>query len=290
MRCLVACCFGLSLLIAVGGCRSCERVETELRAREDEVQQLRAELDRCGVYNQTLQQEVHTLRGQLGVPPIGPPAAAYPVQKLELGRQTGGRSNYNCPGDDALQVVVSPLDPEGKGIKAPGQLLINAQEITPEGLKRPLSTWLIPPEQLRKSWTNGLLTTGYVLNLPWKVWPATEKLRVSVEFQLTDGRLFAADRDVTVRLTPVNQRPTITPDNTSTPSSSPTSKPGEDGGPMLLPPPKRIDPVQPAPAELPTGPQLSSTPKLASPDDILPGPVSAEFLRPVPLKPDAQDP
>jgi hypothetical protein len=73
MRCLMACCFSLMLLSAVGGCRSCERVETELRARENDVRELREELDRCGVYNQTLQQEVHTLRGQLGVPPHGLP-------------------------------------------------------------------------------------------------------------------------------------------------------------------------------------------------------------------------
>src|SRR6185437_4181113 len=89
MRCLVACCFGVPLLLAVGGCHSCDRVETELRARESDVLTLREELDRCGVYNQTLQQEVHSLRGQLGIPADGHPPAAYPVQTLVLGRQTG---------------------------------------------------------------------------------------------------------------------------------------------------------------------------------------------------------
>ena len=93
--------------------------------------ELREEVDRCGVYNQTLQQEVHALRGQLGVPPDGQPPAAYPVQYAGAwARQTGGRSNDVCPGDDALQVQVEPRDPEGQAIKAPGQLLIQAQEIT----------------------------------------------------------------------------------------------------------------------------------------------------------------
>ncbi|HTU22632.1 MAG TPA: hypothetical protein VMG10_31625 [Gemmataceae bacterium] len=289
MRCLVACCFALSLLFAAGGCHSCERVETELRARENDVLALREEVDRCGVYNQALQQEVHALRGQLGVPPDGHPPAAYPVQTLVLGRQTGGRSNDICPGDDALQVQVEPRDPEGQAIKAPGQLLIQAQEITKEGIKRPLSSWVIPPEELRRRWKNGLLTTGYVLNLPWKVWPNTEKLRVSAHLQLLDGRVFEADRDVTVRLTPINQRPTIVPKGSS--PVVPAPQPG--GGPMLLPPPRIIDPAKPnppapadaIPAPFPTA--VQPTPSLPEKDELPLESPAAEMLRPVPLKPDS---
>lgn len=292
MRCLVACCFGFSLLLAVGGCHSCERVETELRARENDVLTLREELDRCGVYNQALQQEVHALRGQLGMAPDGQPPAAYPVKTLALGRQTGGRSNDICPGDDALQVQVEPRDPEGQAIKAPGQLLIQAQEITKEGIKRPLSSWIIPPDELRRRWKNGLLTTGYVLNLPWKVWPSTEKLRVSATFQLLDGRVFEADRDVTVRLTPANQRPTVTP---KTPSdAAPAPQPGGEGGPMLLPAPRLIDPAKPKPpspspasadaipAPFPTA--VQPKPSLPQEAELPLDSPAAEILRPVPLK------
>jgi hypothetical protein len=279
MRCLVACCFSLALLLAVGGCRSCDRVESELRARESDVRELREEVDRCGVYNQTLQQEVHALRGQLGLPADGsPPPAAYPVQTLVLGRQTGGRSNNDsCPGDDSLQVQVEPRDPEGSTIKAPGQLIIEAQEITPKGIKRPLSTWLIPPEILRQSWKNGLLTTGYSLNLPWKVWPTTEKLRVRVQFQLADGRVFEADRDVTVRLTPLNQRPSTVPYSPPPPKADPSSPPPQplkNGDPALLPAPRLINPSKPdtPPSDPAPGPFLDTSHQPA-----------AKMLRPVPL-------
>lgn len=291
MRCLVACCFGLSLLVTAGGCHSCERVETELRARENDVLALREELDRCGVYNQTLQQEVHSLRGQLGMPADGHPPAAYPVQTMVLGRQTGGRSNDICPGDDALQVQVEPRDPEGQAIKVPGQLVIQAQEVTKEGIKRPLSSWIIPPDELRRRWKNGLLTTGYVLNLPWKVWPSTEKLRVSATLQLLDGRVFEADRDVTVRLTPANQRPTVVP---KTPSNdAPVPKSGKEGGPMILPPPRLIDPAKPKPPEAlaPADAVPAPFPTIVQPKPDLPqevelplGSPAAEILRPVPLK------
>jgi len=280
MRCLVACSLGLSLLVAVSGCRSCDGVERELQARENDVRELRAELDRCGVYNQTLQQEVQALRGQLGVPLHGPPPAAYPVQALTLGRQTGGRSNDIAPGDDSLQVQVEPRDPDNQVIKAPGQILILAQEITSEGIKRPLSSWMIPPEAVRKSWVNGLLTTGYLFTLPWKNWPTTEKLRVTAQFQLPDGRVFEADRDVTVRLIPANQRPAAVPNTNPEPTPPPSPPPAKDNGPTLLPAPKLIKP---------------DTPDAPPPSDAVPGPFLgtsrsnkepplAEMLRPVPLK------
>jgi hypothetical protein len=278
MRCHMACCLGLSLLLAASGCHCCDRVETELRARENDVRELRAELDRSSVYNQTLQQEVHALRGQLGMPLHGPPPAAYPVQAVALGRQTGGRSNDIGPGDDALQIQLEPRDPDGSVIKAPGQLMILAQEITPEGIKRPLSSWMIPPDALRKSWVNGLLTTGYLLNLPWKTWPTTEKLRVTAQFQLADGRFFEADRDVTVRLTPVNQRPTVTPK--ANPEAAP-QPPAGDSGPMLLPAPRVIEPAKPdAP---PPPPDPVPEPFLGA-ARTAEEPPAAQMLRPVPLK------
>jgi hypothetical protein len=274
MRCLVACLLSVVLLIAVGGCRSCDRVQAELRARETDVRELREELDRCGVYNQTLQHEVQTLRGQLGLPADGSaPPASYPVQSLVLGRQTGGRSNDVCPGDDALQVQVEPRDPEGQAIKAPGQLVVNVHEVTSEGIKRPLSTWVIPPEQMRRSWKNGLLTTGYLLNLPWKIWPTTEKLRVTAQFQLADGRVFEADRDITVRLTPLQKRPKTIAPKEETPASP-------------LAPPTASDPepkAKPLPATNPAGqrsPVLLPAPRLVSPVEPEP---SAKILAPVPL-------
>jgi hypothetical protein len=283
MRCLVACFLGVSLVIAGSGCHNCGCVERELQARENDVRVLREELDRCGVYNQTLQQEVQALRGQLGAPLHGPPPAAYPVQVLTLGRQTGGRSNDIVPGDDALQVQVEPRDPDGQVIKAPGQLLILAQEITPEGIKRPLSSWMIPPEAVRKSWVNGLLTTGYLLNLPWKIWPTNEKLRVTAQFQLPDGRVFEADRDVMVRLLPINKRPAAVAPQTSPEKeerAAPPLPPKGESGPMLLPTPRRIEPAKPdappPPDEVP-GPFLGAARSTQEPP-------AAEILRPVPLK------
>src|SRR5262249_11214394 len=118
----------------------------------------------------------------------------YPVRSLTLGRGTGGRDDHGLPGDEALEVVIEPKDPEGNATRAPGTAIVQVAEIGPDGIKRPLSSWDIGQHQLQQSWKTGLLTTGYVLVLPWKVWPSTEKLRVTVQFRLADGRLFEADR------------------------------------------------------------------------------------------------
>lgn len=259
MRCLVASCFGLGLMAAVCGCRSCHRVEAELRSREEEVRELRDEMDRTTVINQSLQQEVRSLRGELGLGPDGLPPAAYPVRSLVLGRLTGGRCNSDsCPGDDALQVQVEPRDAEGQPIKAPGALAVQVVEISKEGLKRPLSSWEIPPDKLRRSWRVGMLTgSAYVVTLPWKVWPASQKLRVTATFQMPDGRVFEADREVTIRLTPENLRPRIVPDSGPVP---PTPLP-------VLPPPRAVDPS-----------------KVWQKVDPPPLPPVGEILLPIPLK------
>ncbi len=162
----------------------------------------REELSRCEAYNSALQMDLHGTQGEF----IGPgtphgSGPAFPIRSLTLGRQTGGRELDGSPGDGALQVVLEPRDAEGQSIKVPNAAaVIQVVEITPDGLKHPLSIWEIPPEQLRNHWRAGLLTTGYVLVLPWKEPPTTEKVRVVALLRMADGRAFEADKDVTIRV------------------------------------------------------------------------------------------
>ena len=67
----------------------------------------------------------------------------YPLRSLALGRQTGGLDEDGRPGDEALQVLVEPRDADGHTLKVPGTLVIRTLEITPEGIKKPLSAWEI---------------------------------------------------------------------------------------------------------------------------------------------------
>jgi hypothetical protein len=249
---------------AACGCRShsCELVESQLHAREADVQLLRGELDRAHAINHDLQAQL--LAARAGPPayppgePCPPAAAAYPVHTLTLGRQTGGYDADGCPGDEALQVVLEPRDADNQTVKVPGTAVVQALEVTPEGIKKPLSTWEVSEDDLRRSWRSGLLSTGYALVLPWRMWPSTEKLRVVVQLRTADGRLFEADKDVSVRLAPG--------------APPPAPPPAAPPGPPTLPPPRPDDPA-------PAGPVLDPA-SLEKPVRMDPAACKADWTAP----------
>jgi hypothetical protein len=193
-----------ALLAAVFGCRSnSDLVEAELRTRNEDLRNARAELAKAEFINDSLSREVTALRqqGPTNVPPEHA-AVTTTLKEISLTRQTGGYDQDHIPGDDALMVAFEPKDGDGHVIKAPGSLQVTAQEVSKEGLKTTLSVWDVSAEELRRSWKEGFFTKGYQVILPWKNPPTSEHLRVTVRFYLADGRAFEADRDVTVRLPP----------------------------------------------------------------------------------------
>src|SRR5262249_40441787 len=158
----------------------------ELRSREFQVRDLRADLARTQHVNQALLHEIAILRQ--GVP-ITPEAAAQTlgVKRICLGRLTGGIDRDGIPGDEGLEVYVAPRDCDDHCIKAPGALHIHALEIRPEGMKVPIGAWDIGPDGLRKAWKPSLLSTAYVVALPWQKYPESESVRVVARLTLGDG-------------------------------------------------------------------------------------------------------
>jgi hypothetical protein len=276
----------LWLLVLLTGCRNpCDRVESALRARENDLREAREELHSTRGYAHALEAELRCARGDPGphMPGDPPPLLTSPVKGLTLGRRTGGHDCGSGVGDDGLQVVLEPRDCEDQAVKVPAAALIQVQEISPEGIKNPLSTWQVPPDELRLSWKSGLLNTGYVVILPWKVYPSTEKLRVVAQLRLPDGRLFEAEKDVTVRLPPPGRRmPKV--DVTIDPPT-PMTPPGPMPGPMTLPPP-RPEPKpgpKPDPDELPPPKSLEPTPVETTPEGPqLPPPSTESQAQPDP--------
>lgn len=247
----------LGLLVTGAACRhNTHHVESELRTREQEVRELRDEMTKLEAYNLALQREMAQIRGVTSAKPLPPEHAAQMtfVRNITLARQTGGLDSDEQPGDESLQVVLEPRDADNHTVKAPGTVAVTVLEITSEGIKKPLCSWQVSAEDLRRSWKSGLLSTGYFLVLPWKTWPTVEKLRVVVQFTLADGRLFEADRDVTVRLAPTSLRRTV---------------PSEDES---LPPPRKVDPP---PVPMPTAVPDSGGTRLSK---------AIQVLKPTPLR------
>ena len=273
MRWPVAMLLGWGLLAA--GCQHCQRdlVESELRHREEDVDGLKGEVSRLQATNDGLHRELQAVR-QSASAKITPELASqtYALKCVQLGRQTGGYDNDSIPGDEALQVVLEPCDPDGQPIKAPGTLDVQALEITPEGLKRPLSSWQVSPEQLRHTWRSGFLSTAYFVVLPWKNWPTCERLRVVAQFTLADGRVFEADKDVVVRpQQPGGHPPPPAPDNPDVPAGPPLDQE------VPLPAPRKVEPPPPDP--------VKTTPAgLWETEPAAPLAGAVQVLRPVPIK------
>jgi len=237
------------LTAASAGCRApraTEPLEAELRARDNDLRDVRTELERSQAYNHFLERELHNAPHTAASPPGDGPPPPSPVKSIALGRQTGGYEEDGIPGDEALQVILQPLDIDGHSIKAAGTADVTALEIMPEGVKKPLSTWHVDADQLRRSWQSGLLCTGYFLVLPWKTWPSNPKLRVVVQFISEENRLFEAYKDVTVRVAPAMYRKPPPPAEDKPmplvpprPADAPLVPPKEGG---TLPPPRKLEP------------------------------------------------
>jgi hypothetical protein len=190
-----------AVFLAVAGCRNSrsELVEAELRTRERELRETRGNLWRAEAVNEALE---NTLRAQQCNQPVMRPGGSIgaQVKDVQLGRGTGGIDEDKIPGDEGIQVVLVPRDIDQSPVKAPGTLKVTAVEISPEGLKTPLSTWDVSTLQLRRSWRSGLLSTGYHVVLPWQRLPTTEKLRIVATFLPLEGGAFEAEKDVTIKL------------------------------------------------------------------------------------------
>jgi len=203
----------------------------ELRTRETMYREALEEQHRIEGQNLALQREIEALRQGAKVTPEQA-AQTFGLKRITLSRTTGGLDNDSLPGDEVLQVVVEPRDTDDHTIKAPGLLQIGVLEVSPQGIKTPLCSWDIPPEQLRASWKQGLLTTGYTFTLPWKSLPTTEQLRVIVRLITSDKRVYEADKDIKVRLVPGASLRRTEPTMEVLPSPNPLQT---ENGPVLVP-------------------------------------------------------
>src|ERR1051326_7467945 len=240
-----------SLLLFHSRCRNkSELVERQNHQLEVALRDARSEVMRTHAYNEALERE---LAGMKTTPcpdrPLpGVAAPRYSLKSITLTRQTGGVTTDGHLGDDALQVVIEPQDVDGHAIKVPGSLFVEASEINTEGNKRPISSWVVSPEQLRSRWKSGLWTNGYFVTLPWKTWPETTRLHIAVKLILPDSRAFEDEKQITIKPRPQQQRTVLPVDPMD--------------GPALetpLPPPRKLDVPPPQGPALDRGARREST-------------------------------
>ncbi len=171
-------------------------LEAELRTRERELLEARAELQQLRLLTDVYQRQPLPFPTGGVIHQSG--SAPFTLRDFSLGTGTGGRDDDGIPGDEGLQVMMVPKDEEGTAVKIPGRATVTAYEITKEGFKQPIGKWEVTAEQLKKTWKSGLLGGGYSVPLQWDRAPTTARIRVVVRFTLQDGREYEADRDANV--------------------------------------------------------------------------------------------
>jgi len=252
----------LTVSLILAGCKPNKRydlIEAELRTLERELADTRVALEQARNLNRAYAQQ----SPQAAVPvAANGGTAAVVVREITLARGTGGVDEDGLPGDDKLMVVVVPRDTDGTPIKVPGLLQIAAWEVSTAGIKTPIGQWTLTPEQLRPTWRNGFISTGFFVTVPWQTYPGTEKVRVAVRLTLPDGQAFEADRDITVKLV---QTPRIGLPPVGPPSVGPVPVGPPPVGPPLVGPP----PV--APPGRSSAPALGPGRELLVPDPLPPG-------------------
>jgi hypothetical protein len=246
----------LTATALAGGCKSrCDLVEAELRLKDRQLREVAEERNRLCALNEAYE---NSQRGSPPCPQVGRGgSASVNVKDIEVGRGTGGiDEGRGRSGDEGIQVVIVPRDGDGSAVKAPGGARVTAVQVSPEGLKTPLSTWDVSPPYLCRNWKTGLLSSGYYVSVPWQVLPTSEKLRIVVQFQTPDGAMFEAERDIQVRLPHLHAEPAPKPLD---PGIIPAPA-GPVGVPTLIPAPPQFDPTAPLPPPTPwtAGPDVGS--------------------------------
>ncbi|MFM7539702.1 MAG: hypothetical protein ACKO9Z_08590 [Planctomycetota bacterium] len=277
---ILARCLPLVPALLLPSCRSGgkDKLESTIRQREQRIIQLQEDIDKLAGYNMALQTEVRIMRGQPLPSSCDPFTPLYPVRSVVVGRSTTPIDDDRLPGDEGVQVVLEPRDADGKLQRAPACASVTIVEVDGQGLKSPIGTWDYSPEQMRASWKQGLLTSGFVLNCLWQAPPKSDRVKIMASFTMEDGRRFEAEKELAIK-PPVDRSGAFPGSGSALPAPG-ASTPGvlelpvpQQPVPLPLP---RMNPVPgPAPVEpaKPTGPT-------GLPNAVPPAPPAAVLLDP----------
>jgi hypothetical protein len=106
----------------------------------------------------------------------------YVVQRIRLGRATGGVDVDKKPGDDAIKVYVEPIDQHGSVLKAPAEVAIRLFDLAADANSTLISEHRFEVDETAAAWSSGFLAYHYRFTCPWKTPPKHGEITVRVEF------------------------------------------------------------------------------------------------------------
>jgi hypothetical protein len=100
------------------------------------------------------------------------------------------------PGDEILNVVLTPHDADGESVKLPGGLRLELLDLSRTDGERTVASWDFDAEQAREQWHSGFIATGYRFELPWPESAPTGKLLLLARLTTHDGRHFETTQEI----------------------------------------------------------------------------------------------
>lgn len=198
----------------LGGCASrgnIELLESELRREEQSREELAEQLRQSKEELKIARTDAAALRTQLAERSqvaLSPEQAdvLYRVEAIKFGTLlTSGQDRDGQPGDDALSVLLTPVDAHGDLVKLAGDVDLELFDMTRPSDGQRLGQWKFPLDEVREHWHKGFLSAGYLFRLDWQTPPVSPELTLHARMTVADGRQF--DATTQVKVTPPGRVP-----------------------------------------------------------------------------------
>jgi hypothetical protein len=170
----------------VAGCenaatRSILELEEERNTLIREKKELTSQFEKSKSENKNLKKRIQ-VRDNL--PPGVEPKNLYRLQKINITKYTDFYDKDKDGKKEKLIVYIQPIDDDGDMVKAPGAVEVRLQDPNKNDDQVPVGQWRVEPNQLKKLWFTGFISTSYKLtfNVVDKISEFEEPLMVKVTF------------------------------------------------------------------------------------------------------------
>lgn len=268
----------MSVLVAlsIGGCATrpgMEQLENRLRDQEDYAADLEQQLEAVRSELKQARDEADAQRSRLdtagkSVLVSEQADVLYRAEGIKFNSMlTSGADLDGQPGDEALSVLLMPVDAHGDLIKLVGAIELEVLDLDQPREAQRVGFWSFSPADVREHWHRGFLAGGYLFKLEWQQIPVSSELTLHGRLTAPDGRKFSTTSLIHVKPPSGSAAVAASPEGVPAP-------PADDAAP----PPKR-----PAPA-VPAAPAAPAVTPVARPADsqrsaARAGPVEVEARR-----------
>ena len=181
----------------------CANKDAQLAEAQNQNHELRQQLRQSQQTTETQQDTIHRQAEQIrNLSELGPERLdiLFKVQRIKLGRYSGGTNLDENPGDDGVRVYIIPQDDAGRTVTAAGSIQVDVFDLT-EKSEPLLMSYSFSPDQAKQHFRAGGLTNHYNITCPWKdALPSGNEITIRVKFiDYLTGQSFTATKQCHIR-------------------------------------------------------------------------------------------